>query len=343
LDTQEKALIVRRGTCLPSIVLCLVMVAGAAFMASCKSAPAVSTKKITLGYTAWPGWLPWQVAENRGLFARNGVTVELKFYSNYTDSLLALETGALDANSQTLNDTLISISSGAKQTIVLVNDNSTGNDKVIAREGINSIADLKGRKIAVEQGTADHYLLLLALRQAGLGQQDVILQPQSTEAATAAFAAGQVDAVSASAPLTTKALQRPGSHSIATSAEFPGAIPNHLVVRPALIQEHPEAVQALVNTWFETLRWIKDNKEAATAIMAKACGVGVEEYNTYAAGTTIFTRQQALDAFTPGTTPKHLNYQAAQIADFVFGTGMVQSRPSLGGLLDERFVEAVPD
>jgi NitT/TauT family transport system substrate-binding protein len=325
------------------MVLSLVLLASAAFMASCQSSPTIMATKITLGFTAWPGWLPWQVAQDKGLFTRNGVNVELKFYSNYTDSLLALETGALDANSQTLNDTLISISSGAKQTIVLVNDNSTGNDKVIAREGIKSIADLKGRKIAVEQGTADHYLLLLALRQAGLGQQDVVLQPQSTEAATTAFAAGQVDAVSASAPLTTKALQRPGSHAIATSAEFPGAIPNHLVVRPALIQEHPEAIQALVNTWFDTLRWIKDNKENATAIMAKACGVGLDDYKTYAAGTTIFTRQQALDAFTPGTTPKHLNYQAAQIADFVFGTGMVQNRPSLGGLLDERFVEAVPD
>jgi NitT/TauT family transport system substrate-binding protein len=70
--------------------------------------------------------------------------------------------------------------------------------------------------------------------------------------------------------------------------------------------------------------------------------VGIDEYKTYDAGTTVFTRRQNIDAFTPGTTPKHLNYQAAQIADFVVGTGMVQSRPSLVGLLDERFVTSVP-
>jgi len=335
-------LIIRRSPRLPSIVLSLVMLAGAGLISGCGSNQDSTPTRLILGFTAWPGWLPWQVAKEKGLFAQHGVEVELKYYSNYTSSLLALQTGALDANSQTLNDTLISISNGAKQTIVLVNDNSTGNDKIIAREGITSVSELKGRKIAVEPGTADHYLLLLALRQAGLGPKDVVLEVHSAEAAATAFASNLVDAVCVSTPFTTRALQRPGSHSIATSAEFPGAIPNHLVVRPALIDEHPEAVQALVNTWFDTLRWIRDNRDEANEIMAKASGVGVETFKTYAAGTTIFTHRQVVDAFTPGTNPKHLNYQAAQIADFILGTGMIQSRPNLTGLLDERFVNAVP-
>jgi NitT/TauT family transport system substrate-binding protein len=334
-------LTIRPYTRVPSIVLSLVLLASVALSASCGPGTGGGTARITLGFSAWPGWLPWQVAKAQGLFARNGLDVDLKYFDNYTDSLLALETGALDANSQTLTDTLNSVSSGAKQTIVLVNDNSTGNDKIIAREGITSVADLKGRTIAVEQGTVDHYLLLLALAQAGLGQNDVELDPLSKDAAAAAFVAGRVDAVCTSAPFTTKALRRGGSRAIATSAEFPGAIPTHLVVRPSLIKDHPQTVQALVNTWFDTLSWIKNNKAAAIDIMAKRGGVGIDAYKTYDGGTTIFTRQQNLDAFTPGTTPEHLNYQAALTADFVFGTGMVQHRPALDGLLDKRFVEAV--
>ena len=324
-----------------SIVLCLALL-GTVAVAGCDSATAAAPTRITLGFSAWPGWLPWQVAQAEGLFAQNGLDVDLKYFDNYTDSLIALETGALDANSQTLGDTLNSISAGARQTIVLVNDNSTGNDKVIARDGITGIADLKGRRIAVEQGTVDHYLLLLALAQAGLGQGDVTLDPLSREAAAAAFASGREDAVCVSAPFTTKALQRAGSHAISTSAEFPGAIPTHLVVRPALIREHPELVRALVKTWFDTVKWIKDHKDAAITIMARQGGVGVQDYKSYDAGTTIFTRQQNLDAFTAGTTPQHLNYQATLTADFVFGTGMVQHRPATDGLLDDRFVKAVP-
>jgi NitT/TauT family transport system substrate-binding protein len=326
-------------------VLSLALLAGAGLASGCGVGAEGAPTRLTLGFTAWPGWLPWQVAKEKGLFAKHGIDVDLKYYSNYTTSLLALSAGGLDANSQTLNDTLISVSNGAKQTIVLVNDNSTGNDKIIAHEGIASVADLKGRKIAVEPGTADHYLLLLALRQAGLGPNDVTLDAHSAEASADAFAfaAGGVDAVCVSTPFTIKALQRAGSHTIATSAEFPGAIPNHLVLRQAVVAEHPEAVQGLVDTWFDTMRWIRDNRDEANEIMAKAGGVSVETFKTFAAGTTIFTRQQVIDAFTPGTNAKHLNFQAAQIADFILETGMIQSRPNLTGLLDDRFVKAVPD
>jgi len=309
--------------------------------ASCQSSEASRSTKITLGFSAWPGWFPWQVAEEQDMFSRNGINVELRWFDNYTDSLNALSAGSIDANSQTLNDTLASISSGVSQTIVLINDNSTGNDKIIAREGIDSVADLKGKKIAVEQGTVDHYLLLLALSQAGLTQQDIQLYPLSTSAAALAFTSGQVDAVGAFAPFTSVALGRAGSRAIATSAEFPGAIPDHLVVRPELIKEHPKMVQGLVNTWFDTINWIKRNPTEAAKIMAERGGVSVAEYQNYDAGTTIFTRRQNLDAFTPGTTPAHLNYQAIQIADFIVASGIAQRRPSLDGLFDQRFVAGV--
>src|SRR5262249_45436008 len=107
------------------------MLACAALTVGCGPTEAAAAANITLGFGPWPGWLPWKVAEEQGIFARHGLNVNLRYFDNYTDSLLALETGALDANSQTLTDTLNSISAGAKQTIVLVNDNSTGNDKII--------------------------------------------------------------------------------------------------------------------------------------------------------------------------------------------------------------------
>ena len=80
-----------------------------------------------------------------------------------------------------------------------------------------------------------------------------------------------------------------------------------------------------MDTWYETLKWIKANKGAADAIMARRAGVSTEEYRTYDAGTTIFTLRQNLDAFTPGTTPAHLNYQAGQIVDFLVSAQQMQS------------------
>ena len=322
----------------------LALIGAVAGTSACTSKSSPATKKITIGFSAWPGWCPWQVAEDQKLFTKNGVEVELKYFDGdtaYTDSLTALASGAIDANAQTLNDTIASVSGGAKQTVVLVNDNSTGNDKIIARDGINSIADLKGKTIAVEQYTVDHYLLLLALEQAGLTEKDIVLKPLGTANAAAAFKSGAVDAVGAFAPFTSTALERAGSKAIATSAEFPGAIPDHLVFNSDVVKNRPADVQAIVNTWFDILKFNKSNKDDALKIAAKRCGNTPEEYQGYDSGTTIFTLQQNLDAFTPGTTPAHLNFQAGKIADFIVNTGLVKTRPSLDGLLDDRFVRAV--
>jgi NitT/TauT family transport system substrate-binding protein len=302
---------------------------------------ASASGKVTLGFSAWPGWFPWQVAQDQGLFAKNGVDVELKYFDNYLDSLTALSTGNLSANSQTLNDTLISVSGGAKQTIVLVNDNSTGNDQIIAAPGITSVAQLRGKTIAVEAGTVDHFLLLLVLQKAGLTAKDVTIKALPTADAAAAFKTGQVDAVGAFAPFTTTALERSGSTAIATSKDFPGAIPDHLVFGADFVAKHPKEVQAVVQTWFDTLKWIAANKDKAVGIMAGKAGVSVADYTSYDAGTTIFTREQNLSAFASGGASTNLDHQAGQIAQFLVDTGLAQSKPSLDGLLEAKFVQAV--
>jgi NitT/TauT family transport system substrate-binding protein len=318
------------------VVALLLWCAGCGGQAAAPSA-GPGKEAVTLGFSAWPGWFPWQVAQEKGLFAKNGVKAELKYFDSYTDSLTALATGNIDANSQTLNDTLASVSGGAKQTVVLVNDNSTGNDQIIARPGISSVAQLKGRTVAAEQGTVDHYLLLLALRKAGLSQKDVTFKPLPTDAAAAAFKAGQVDAVGVFAPFTTTALELSGSAAIATSKDFPGAIPDHLVVSSAFASSRPEAVQGLVKTWFDTLAWIGAHKEEAQAIMAKRAGVSQEEYAAYDAGTTIFSLAENRDAFASGSLEK----QAKEIAAFLTESGLADTAPSLDGLLDPRFVQGV--
>jgi NitT/TauT family transport system substrate-binding protein len=321
-----------------------VVLLGVTALSACTSSDAESSGgKITIGFSAWPGWFPWSVAQEQDLFEKNGVDVELKWFDSYTDSINALSSGAIDANSQTLNDTLSAVSGGAELKVVLVNDNSTGNDQIIAREGINSVADLRGKKVAVEEGTVDHYLLLLALEEANLKQEDIQLVPMLTDAAATAFVNGEVDAVGVFAPFTSTALTLEGSQAIATSAEFPGAIPDHLAVSDELVNSRPDDVQKIVNTWFDTLAWIKDNRDAAIKIMAERGGVSVDEYKSYDSGTTIFTRQQNLDAFTPGTTPKHLNFQADEISDFILGTGLAKERPEIDGLFVDKFVKAATE
>lgn len=332
----------RRVTFAPVVVALALLAAacGGGSSSSSSGGGGASGSTIRLGFSAWPGWFPWQVAEEKGIFAKHGLKVDLKYFESYTDSLNALASGNLDANSQTLNDTVSSVAGGAKQTIVLTNDNSTGNDQIIAGPGINSIADLKGKKVGAEQGTVDHYLLLLALKKAGLSAGDIDFQPLETGAAAAAFASGRLDAVGAFAPFTTQALARSGSKALATSADFPGAIPDHLVFARDFVASRPADVQKLIDTWFDTLAYLKSNPADATAIMAKKGGVSVADYQTYDKGTTLFSLQDNVTAFTPGTTTKNLDYEATQIADFLLTAKLIDKAPDLTALFEPKFVQA---
>jgi len=310
-------------------------------LAGCsKSGPTASEAPVRIGYSAWPGWFPWKVSEEKGLFTAAGVQVRLTWFDGYLDSINALNAGQLDCNSQTLGDTLSSVAAGADLQVVLTNDISSGNDQIIAAPGIRSVADLKGKKVAAEQGTVDHYLLLLGLKKARISEKDITFVPLETGAAAAAFVAGKVDAVGVFAPFTTQALKRPGSTTLFSSKDFPGAISDHLVCNREFVAKHPEKVQQIVNAWFATLRQIKAEPGPSLAILAKRAGVNETDYKAYDAGTTIYSLEKNRQVFQPGTTMTSLPFAAEQISAFLQAVGLAKTAPKLDGLLEPKFVNA---
>jgi NitT/TauT family transport system substrate-binding protein len=299
---------------------------------------------LKVGYSAWPGWFPLAVAEQEGIFEQAGVDVELTYFADYISSLDALVAGSIDVNTQTLNDTIFGVAAGSEQRIFLTNDNSTGNDAIICDAAITKIEDLKGKAIAAEPGVVDHFLLLQGLQDVGLTQDDIQFSGLATDAAAAAFAGGQFDCVGVFAPFTTQALTRAGSHVLFSSKDHPGTISDHFVATAKVAEEHPEALQKLVDAWYLTLAWIADHPDEATAIMAEQAAVSPSEYEAYAEGTTIFDSQQALDSFAdrPGD-PTSLPEMARRINPFLVEAGLTKQEADLTGLFMPELTQAYVD
>lgn len=273
---------------------------------------------LVIGYSNWSGWWPWAIAESEGLFAKRGINVELKWYDNYTQSLEDLAAGYIDGNCQTLSDTITFANESVKgETVVLVNDNSAGNDKIIVASDIDSIADLKGKQIAVEAGVVDDFLLMLALERSGLTRKDVNILDLETGAATAAFTSGQVDAVGAFPPFWLTAFSRSGAKEIVSSAAFPGAIPDLLVVTQEIARKKPEQVQRLVECWFDILRFMKQYPEKSDKIMAQRAEVSDREFQLFKAGTKMFSLKDNLNAFERRRDMTSLYYAAEEIERFL--------------------------
>ncbi len=297
--------------------------------------------EIIIGYSNWAGWWPWAIAESEGLFAKNGANVKLRWFDGYLESMQAFTAGKIDGNCQTLNDTIsFADSSVDGQVAVLVNDNSAGNDKIIVTKDINKIEDLKDKKVAVEEGVVDDFLLTLALQEKGMSRDDVRIVNLETGAAAAAFATGQVDAVGAFPPFWLTALEREGSKELVSSKDFPGAIPDLLVVSQRLIDEQPDQVQALINTWFDTLDFMDKNPEKSDEIMAKRANVTVEQLQLFKEGTKMFTIEDNLEAFREGDNMKHMPFAAKKMSKFMLDVGFIESEPDLTKIMDDRFVKA---
>jgi len=135
-------------------------------------------------------------------------------------------------------------------------------------------------------------------------------------------------------------LLRPGSKVLFSSKDFPGTISDHLAVNRKLVNEKPQEVQALVNSWFDTLNFIRKHPEKSYEIMAARAGVSVEEYKSYDTGLKIFNVEDNLKAFSSGNDMTSLAYAAKEINKFLFENKLIKKEPDLSKIFDDRFVKA---
>jgi len=254
-----------------------------------------SAEPLKIGYSDWPGWVAWEVALEKKMFEEAGVDVQFEWF-DYVASMDAFAAGQLDAVPMTNGDTLVTGSTGGKGVMILLNDYSNGNDMVVGAPGIDSVADLKGKKVGVEIGFVGHLLLLNALEKAGLTEADVELVNVPTNETPQVLASGDVSAIVAWQPNSGQALSLvPGSKRLYSSADEPGLIYDVLAVNPSSLAARKADWEKVVDVWYKIVDFIQDPKTQAEAISIMAARVGVtpEEYKPFLDGTKILTLEEA--------------------------------------------------
>ncbi len=271
---------------------------------------------LKIGYSDWPGWVAWEVGIEKGWFKEEGVDVQFEWF-DYVASMDAYAAGKLDAVGMTNGDTLVTASTGASGIMFLMNDYSDGNDMIIAKAGITSVKQLKGKKIGVEVGFVSHLLLLNALEKNGLSEKDVELVNVPTNETPQVLASGDVDAIVAWQPSSGIALQQvPGSTAIYTSSDEPGLIYDMYVVTPQSYAARKDDWKKVMKVWYRIVNYI-NNPETfndAIKIMASRVGLAPEEYKSFVKGTKILTLEESKAHFKKGDGFKSI-YGSTQISD----------------------------
>jgi NitT/TauT family transport system substrate-binding protein len=261
---------------------------------ACLAALALTTLTSTLGaaplkiaYSDWPGWVAWEVAIQKGWLKQAGVDAEFLWFE-YGPSMEAFTAGKVDAVMVTNGDALVTGANGAKNTIIMLTDYSNGNDMIIAKPGIKSLKDLKGKKIGLEVGFVEHLMLLNALKKIGLTEADITIVNTPTNQTPQVLASGQVDAIAAWQPNAGQALKAlAGSTAIYTSADEPGLIYDTITVSPQSLAQRRADWVKLVSVWDKTLAYINDpkTKDDALKIMAARTGSTPADYAAFIGGT----------------------------------------------------------
>lgn len=290
--------------------------------------------EVKVGVSDWPGWVAWYVAQEKGFFKKHHADVKLVWFANYTDSISALSSGQLDANSQTWSDTMGPLAKGIPLKVVLANDNSAGNDALVVKPGIKSVKELKGKSVALEQFSVSHFVLVNALAKNGMKQEDVKIVNLSAGDAAAAFMTGRVDAAVVWNPWISQIEASGKGRAIFTSKDMPGLVPDLLVAQDKAIQTKRKELVGMIRAWFDTVAFIEKNPAEASKIMAKVVSMSAKEYQVFLPGTRFFDAKLNQEAFGPATSPVSLIGAAPTIEKFLVDNKLIEGKPDIARGID---------
>jgi len=294
--------------------------------------------EITYGWDEWPGVLPYLVAQEKGFFTANGLKVKmikLEINSQLVDALIK---GQVDfVGDITLVDILKARSRGDKLQIINTTDYSNGGDGIVAKKTIGSVADLRGKRVAVEQGSLSEKLLFYALEKNNLGLQDVERVSLPAAEAAQAFIRGEVDAAVTYDPELSEAVAA-GGVKIFSTALAPGLIIDVGAMRQDYIDREPEKVQAVLRAYFLALDYIKSNPQEAYAVGAEYFNVSEQDFADYLSGLELVDLRGNLSAMSYASGYESLYGNGALANRYLRSIGVISSDIDVVEVIRPEFV-----
>jgi NitT/TauT family transport system substrate-binding protein len=221
--------------------------------------------------------------------------------------------------------------------IVALLDVSMTADAMITDGSIASIADLKGKPVAFEEGTTSDILLNYALSRNGMTVADVQKVPMPAADAGTALIAGKVPvAVTYEPYLSLAKNQNPKVKMLFSAGENPGLISDVFVVREEFLAEKPGQIVALLKSWDAALAAYRADTAAGQAIIAEAVGAKPEELTTAFDGVTYYS----LAENKTHLSGDFLTKVVPEVKAAATKAGLITKDVDLAKLIDGRFVDA---
>src|SRR5947208_3274569 len=299
------------------------------------SAPAIAQDvKVAIGISGWTCFAPLTLANQSGIFKKNGLDVTIKKIPQ-KDRHLAVASGDIQCAATTVETWISWNANGVATKQIFQLDKSYGADGMAVRNDIAAIKDLKGKQVAASvPGTSPYFALAWMLKKNGLSVKDVTVVNLEPAAAAQAFVAGQNDAAMTYEPYLSTVRSNPQAGKIiATTLDYP-MIMDTFGCTPKFLADNPKAAQALTDSYFESLEMIKSDPKKSYEIM----GADVKQSGADFEASAKYLRWQdkaANQKFFAGELQEFSKEAAALLTEL----GIIKKTPDTNTIVDTSFIK----
>lgn len=289
---------------------------------------------LRIGTNLWPGYEHLYLARSLGFYEQS--EIKLIEMTSSSDVIRSLRNGTLEAGALTLDEALSLIDDGIALKIILVMDFSEGGDALLVKPGIDSLAALRGKSIAVEYTAVGAILLDAALNAANLSISDVNIIACSQNEHLKCYQSA--DAVVTFEPARTRLLKL-GAQVLFDSSQIPGRIVDVLVVHASAVKANPRALKQLLTGYFKARDYFDASPEAAANLMALRLRLSPAEVLASYVGMNLPGLEQNRALLSGKPAPLQLT--AGDISQFMLQKKMLKNQLSVENLIDNSFLPEV--
>jgi sulfonate transport system substrate-binding protein len=202
--------------------------------------------------------------------------LEIHTFNAGPEATEALFSNAIDATFIGPNPAINAFIKSGGQAIRIVSGATSGGAFLVVKDGINSAADLRGKKLATPQlGNTQDVALRSWLKDQGMttdtsGGGDVSITPQSNSVTLQAFQSGQLDGAWVPEPWATQLVNAGGHVLVDERTLWPEGryVTTHLIVSTAFLQARPDVVKNIIKGELTATDYLNGNAAAAQATVA---------------------------------------------------------------------------
>ncbi len=296
--------------------------------------PHQEQEPIKLAISLWSGDSHAFIAQELGIFKKNGVDVQLIYSINYPDALTAYQNQNVDGFFGTITDAIYYDAVLYPSKVIYVTDYSDTADVIVGN--IKSLDEIKGKTISVENiNSYSHIFVLAALEKYGLTEDDVFFKSIPAYQVADALIDGTIDAGHTWEPTTTDALNH-GYNVVFSAGQMPGIITSAVTINENVIEKRPNDVKNIVKSLVEAQEYRDLHREKALEIMSRAQNVPISDLEKGFVGIHTMDLAGNYNAFYNSTETKE---SFEFISNFYLKRGQISEIPKFDDIMEGKFIK----